>query len=342
MEYNCGIYGGSFNPLHLGHVRCIIQAANRCRRLIVVISEGKLRDEVDVRVRYRWVYQVTGHMDNVRIMILTDEAASKEAYTEKYWLADAGKVKEFAGEPVDVVFCGSDYGRDSFWGKCYPGAALEVFERDQISSTELRRDIFGHWDWLPAVVRPYYVKRVLLIGGESTGKSTLTVNLANYYNTNYLEEVGRDISERSGTDLLMLPGDFTDILLQHKAREIEAVKQSNRVLFEDTDCLTTLFYIGFLEGGEREKNAGLAEAVAALNHYDLILFLEPDVAFVQDGGRSEVIAGDRERYSRRIMEIYRGHGFCFEVVSGDYQQRFLRAVALVDRMMRGETENGAG
>lgn len=66
-----------------------------------------------------------------------------------------------------------------------------------MSSTELRADIYGHWDWLPNVVKPYYVKKVLIIGGESTGKSTLTVNLANYYNTNYLEEVGRDISERS-------------------------------------------------------------------------------------------------------------------------------------------------
>lgn len=52
----------------------------------------------------------------------------------------------------------------------------------------------------------------------------------------------------------MIPEDFTDILLQHKTRELEAVERSNRVLFEDTDCLTTLFYIGFLEGrGKGEK-----------------------------------------------------------------------------------------
>lgn len=41
----------------------------------------------------------------------------------------------------------------------------------------------------------------------------------------------------------------------------------------------------------------LADAIAALNQYDLILFLQPDVAFVQDGDRSEIIAADRERYS---------------------------------------------
>ena len=68
------------------------------------------------------------------------------------------------------------------------------------------------------IVRSYFTKKVLLIGGESTGKSTLTINLANYYNTVYLEEVGRELSELSGTDVYMLSEDFTRILVEHKAK----------------------------------------------------------------------------------------------------------------------------
>ena len=45
MKYRCGMYGGSFNPLHIGHVRCIIRAANMCERLIIVISNGRKRCE---------------------------------------------------------------------------------------------------------------------------------------------------------------------------------------------------------------------------------------------------------------------------------------------------------
>lgn len=101
---------------------------------------------------------------------------------------------------------------------------------------------------LPTFVRPYYVKRVLLIGGESTGKSTLSISLARHYNTCWLEEVGRDLSARSGTDQWMIPQDFTDILLQHKQKEIDLIPTANKVLFEDTDCLITLFYLHFLGG----------------------------------------------------------------------------------------------
>lgn len=333
MRYKCGMYGGSFNPLHIGHVRCMIQAANMCEKLIIVISSGRNRDEVDVRLRYRWVYQLTKHLPDVRIFILEDAAPSKGDYTEDYWTSDADKVKKFAGEPIDAVFCGSDYDENSFWGKCYPEAKLIIFPRDGISSTELRRDIYGHWDWLPSIVKPHYVKKVLLIGGESTGKSTLTQNLALHYNTTFMEEAGRDISERSGTDMMMIPQDFTDILLTHKQRELEQIQRADKVFFEDTDCLITRFYLDFLEGKDKERNAALANAIARMNEYDLILFCEPDVKFVQDGDRSEVIAADREKYSRQIKEIYRSRGFDFVSLSGSYQQRYEKAVQLVDDLL---------
>ncbi len=334
MKYRCGMYGGSFNPLHQGHVQCIITAANLCERLIIVISSGRKRDEVDARVRYRWIYQITKHLPDVKIMILEDDCESKEAYDERQWFADAQKVKEFAGEPIDAVFCGSDYGQDSFWKKCYPEAELVILTRNGISSTQIRENVYENWEWIPEIVRPYYVKKVLVIGCESTGKSTLSQNLALHFNTNYMEEAGRDISERSGTDMLMLPEDFTDILLTHKQREIEAAKHSNKVLFEDTDCLITRFFLDFLEGKDKERNVVLADAIAQFNEYDLIFFCEPDVKFVQDGDRSEIIAADREKYSEIIKEIYRSHGYDFISLTGSYQERYETAVSHVQRLLR--------
>ena len=36
------------------------------------------------------------------------------------------------------------------------------------------------------------VKRIVICGPESTGKSTLTKNLANYFNTSFAKEYARD------------------------------------------------------------------------------------------------------------------------------------------------------
>ena len=126
------------------------------------------------------------------------------------------------GKKIDVVFCGSDYDEDSFWNRCYEESEFVVFPRNEYNSTEIRKNVYAHWDWLPQVVRSYYTKKVLLIGSVSAGKSTLTVNLAHFFNTVYLEEVGRELSALSGTDAYMLPEDFTAILVEHKAKDVAA------------------------------------------------------------------------------------------------------------------------
>ncbi len=334
MLYNVGMYGGSFNPLHLGHVDCIMQAICMCRELYIVLSVGSNRGEIDARIRYRWLYQLTRHAGNVQIIMLNDEAETKEAYTETYWQRDADIVKNRIGKPIDVVFCGSDYDENSFWNRCYPESALHIFPRNDISSTEIRRHPYLHWDWIPEVVRPHYVKKVLLMGVESTGKTTLLHHLANRFNTNYILEAGREISERSGTDMLMLSEDFTEILLQHKLNEMQAIRYSNKVLFIDTDALVTQFYMYFLNDPGIAKNKALSDAIDALNAYDLILFLEPDVAFVQDGDRSEIIRNSRGQYSEQLKELLRGHGKGFVTIAGDYWHRYQSAVERVNALLQ--------
>ena len=331
--YKVGMYGGSFNPMHNGHLECITKAACMCEELYVVLSVGNKRDEIDYRVRYRWLYQVTKHIGNVRIIILEDNCATKADYTLEVSKADTEYVKSQIGKHIDVVFCGSDYDENSFWNVNYPDSEFYVFDRDELSSTELRKNIYAHWDWLPNVVKPYFVKKVLIIGLESSGKSVMTVNLANHFNTNYIEEAGRELSEKSGTDTLMLKEDFTEILLTQKMNEMKAIEHSNRVLFCDTDCLITQFYLNFLKGDE--ENIKLSEAIDGINNYDLVLFLAPDVKWVQDGDRSEEIRDNRPMYRDMLGEIYKSHGKCFRYIEGSYLEKYNQCVELVNDMLNG-------
>ena len=331
--YKVGMYGGSFNPMHNGHLECITKAACMCEELYVVLSVGNKRDEIDYRVRYRWLYQATKHIGNVRIIILEDNCATKADYTLEVSKADTEYVKSQIGKHIDVVFCGSDYDENSFWNVNYPDSEFYVFDRDELSSTELRKNIYAHWDWLPNVVKPYFVKKVLIIGLESSGKSVMTVNLANHFNTNYIEEAGRELSEKSGTDTLMLKEDFTEILLTQKMNEMKAIEHSNRVLFCDTDCLITQFYLNFLKGDE--ENIKLSEAIDGINNYDLVLFLAPDVKWVQDGDRSEEIRDNRPMYRDMLGEIYKSHGKCFKYIEGSYLEKYNQCVELVNDMLNG-------
>jgi HTH-type transcriptional repressor of NAD biosynthesis genes len=333
MKYEVGIYGGCFNPLHMGHIRCIIKAANCCRELYIILCYAPKRKEIDCRLRYRWLYLLTKHIGNTKILLLEDNTESKADYTNELAIKDGEYIKKQIGKPIDVVFHGSDYGEDSFWRVVYPESQMVSIPRDEISSTQIRENPYKYWEWIPNIVKPYYVKKVLLVGGESTGKSTLTINLANHFNTNYIDEAGREISLRSGTDKMMLQEDYTEILLRHKQNEMDAIKQSNKVLFIDTDALITKFYLEFLDKDVSEQNMVLADAIDGINKYDLILFFEPDVEFVQDGSRNEVISDNRLKYSERIKEILREHNRNFVCICGDYQGRYEKAVEAVERLI---------
>lgn len=345
--YQTGMYGGSFDPLHIGHIHCMVKAASLCRKLFIVLSYSRKRDRIPMEYRYRWIYNSLKHMDNVHIILLEDDEISKEDYdTYDAWEKGRDQVLSRIGEDVDVVFCGSDYKGTGRYEQLY-GCPVIYFDRVEIpvSSTEIFQDPLRYWDMIPRIAQPYFVKKILLIGGESTGKSTLAQNLALAYNTNFLAEVGRDVCDYAGgIEEMMIEEDFHEILLRHKLKEMEAVKRSNRLLFVDTDALITKFFSHFLftDPGIRRRNDDLADAITAINHFDLILFLEPTVDFVQDGTRNEKLLEDREGYSRQIKELFDRAGLEYHCISGDYFNRLETAKKLINHAFgwKTDTKNG--
>lgn len=335
MKYKTGMYGGSFDPLHVGHIHDIIKAAAMCEELYVMISWCEGRESTSKELRYRWILNSTRHLPNVRLCLIEDDAVSKEVYnTGYYWEKGAEDIKKKIGKTIDAVFCGSDYlGTDRFESLYGPEAEIIYFDRAEVpvSSTDIRGWATGHWDYLPDVCKAYYARTVLVLGSESVGKSTLVRNLALAYNTNFVSEVGRDTSEYAGGEGFMTVDDLYENLIRQKMNTMDALKYSNRILFVDTDAITTLFYSEFLLKNEMEiRNCTkLAEAINSINKWDLVLFLEPTVEFVQDGTRNEEIAANREKCSNQIKELLYKNRVDFRCIDGDYYDRFVKAKELI-------------
>ena len=86
--------------------------------------------------------------------------------------------------------------------------------------------------------------KVVLFGPESTGKSTLAKELADHYNSIYIEEYAREYLQKK-YDLnqeICSYDDFIPIAKGQIRLENEASKKCNSILFCDTDLLTTKIY----------------------------------------------------------------------------------------------------
>ena len=82
----------------------------------------------------------------------------------------------------------------------------------------------------------------------------------------------------------------------------------------------------------------LAEAIHNTNKWDLVLFLEPTVEFVQDGTRSEEIASNRLLYSNKIKEILDKYSVNYITINGDYTERFNESKRIIKDKLGVDTK----
>ncbi len=330
-----GMYGGNFNPLHLGHVEAIIRASSLVEKLYLILSVSNDPNEIDHRIRFMWLKQLTKEMPNVTVLEIFDSSTSKGTYD---WEKGRDDIIKKIGKPIDIVFCGNDYLNTNRFETLYPNSEIHYFDRSEvpISSTEIRKHPYQYFDFLPAIVKPYYTKKVVVVGTESCGKSTLVRNLGTYYQTAYVEEVGRDICDFAGGIDNMLPEHYEEIIYRHKVKEFDALQKANKVLFVDTEALITLYYytLQYDETEYKEAFERLAKATADLNHYDLWLFLEPDVAWVQDGTRTYGEDDVREKNNRLLKQILDDQHIPYICIGGNYEERFLKARQQIDQLLK--------
>lgn len=319
-----GLLLGKFMPIHKGHIQLIEYAQGKCDELVVWICVSD-KEPVSADVRFNWVKEIFEHNSRIKPVLFNyneeDLPNTSESSMEVSGLwADAIKINL---PKIDIIFSGEPYGEfiAGFLDIKHDG----ITRGKGISASMIRSNPVLNWDVIPDVVKPYYYKKVAILGTESTGKTVLTRSLANYFMGDYVAEAGRDIVEFSCECTWE---DLMKISREHARNIIKKQSLLNKILIIDTDISITQSYARFLFNRELEVNQEIINA----NCCDLYLYLWNDCPLIQDGTRFDQEQRDRLHDSHlKQLEL---NSIDYKIIKGDWQNRFFKALEYINDLYK--------
>lgn len=305
-----GVVCGRFLPVHRGH-QYVIDVARGSVEDVLVLVFASPRDPIAGHVRVRWLREL---YPGVEVQLVERDTA----------VVDIGELVRavalhrndppryfFASEPA---YAAAAIALGAQFVPVDPSRA--VFPT---SGTSLRADVIRHFDMLPPVVRPWFVRRVAVIGAESTGKSTLCAQLAAHYQTLHVPEYARTLAESRRGEL-----DAEALVVAARgqlASEDALARSANRILFCDTEVRTAALWAERLYG-----DASLHPS-AENRPYDLVLATSLEEPFVGRADRDQPAA--RAAFHAKLQA---GHSRIVQL-AGDRARRLEIAIAEVDNLL---------
>lgn len=332
-RFATGLVLGKFLPVHAGHLHLIDSAAAACDELTVAV-QARSDEPIDLATRLGWMAELRPEVRVVGVVAdhridLDDDA------TWRWWVACTLEQYRADGRPgaPDAVFTSEAYG-DELGRRL--GAVHVAVDPGRtavpVSGTAVRADPRAAWAHLPGPVRGHLARRAVLVGAESTGKTTLAARLAQRYATTWVPEHGRVHTERKwaaeGPDAPWRTDEFVDIARRQRADEEAGARAAEGGLVVcDTDALATAVWHERYVGDRSPQ----VEAIAAERLGDLYLLCRDDVDWVDDGLRD----GEHLRawMTARFVEVLAAVGVRWIELAGSWPERERTAVAAIDALL---------
>ena len=343
--YGLGLVVGKFAPLHNGHLLVVQKALSLCEQVAVISYSNPELPGYEAEQREGWLKSC---FPTATVLVVTPERLASWLTGDASPPIPANNATDFAqreftamlcdrvlGRPVDAVFTSEAYG-DGYaahlterFQAAHTGARVVrhiKVDRERsavpISGTELRGNLWQHWNHLPRPVARSLVRRIVFLGGESSGKTVLAARLAEELDTECVPEYGRELWEAKKGALAY--EDLAFIAREQTRREENAVEAARAFLFCDTSPLTTLFYSLDMFGRAEPELL-----LAAQRPYALVVLCAPDFPFIQDGTRRDEAFRQQQHEWYESQLLARGVSFVNAYGSVDERAKLVRELLAV-------------
>ncbi len=268
-----GIVIGKFYPPHLGHHYLIDTGLAKCDQLTVLVVDNPAY-HIPADKRAEWIQ---ARHPNATVRIIPDINDDDNS------IAWAAHTLAFLGYTPDVVFSSETYGKP--WAEAmHCKNVLVDLNRTTfpVSGTLVRQDLMKSWEFLGREVKAGLALRVVVLGAESTGTTTLSRDLAEALSVPWVPEVGRYYTESIlTTDIAWSNDDFYAIGRLQQAYENEIAARSNGIIVCDTNAVAAKLW----QKRHMGKTTAMMQSIALNDKADLYIITGDEIPFVQDGIR---------------------------------------------------------
>ncbi len=174
------------------------------------------------------------------------------------------------------------------------------------------------------------IKKVVIIGPESTGKSTMCTLLAEHFKTIWVKEYAREYLLKNGTNYSYENlYEIAQGQLASEKKATESLKESTEIIFIDTDMYVMKVWSEFVFN--KCDNRILNEIVQS--DCDLYLLLNTDLPWEKDELREYPDNKTREKLFHYYKEEMQEQKKPWHILSGQGNERFLNAVKIIENML---------
>ena len=170
------------------------------------------------------------------------------------------------------------------------------------------------------------MRKVVVIGPESTGKSTLCEDLAHFFKINFLKEFSRTYLELNGAKY-----EFEDVIKMAKGQikaQNEFFDSSQSIQILDTDLYVYKVWIEEIF----QKEIPFVEANIKESTCDLYLLCDTDLPWEYDEFREHSDPKDRIRLFERYAELLKNNNENFLVIQGDRKSRLEKSITAIQKI----------
>lgn len=168
---------------------------------------------------------------------------------------------------------------------------------------------------------------MVIIGPESTGKSTLCAHLAEHYNTVWCPEFAREYLLQHGKEYTY--EDLLSIAMSQLELEDTVIAAAKKYYFIDTDMYVMKVWC---EVAFQQCHKWILNQISQ-RKYDLYLLCDVDLPWVKDELREYPDLTFRKKLFKMYKDIVINSGIKWAIVSGTDIERLQTAVRLIDTIL---------